>query len=259
MHEELHPAAEAGFAAGADRYARGRPDFPPAITDWLRERLGLGPGRLAVELGAGTGKFTPRILATGAGVVAVEPVDAMLARLAADLPLVDARHGTAAAIPLPDASADAVVCAQSFHWFATREALQEICRVLKPGGRLALVWNVRDMTIPWMQRISAIIAPFEAGVPRQASGAWRTVFPFHGLGPLEEDAFVHLHSGTVEQVVVERTLSISFIAALPPEQQRTVLAELRAMIAANPDLAGAGRISVPYRTLAYSCVRLPVP
>src|SRR5690606_37054894 len=102
------------------------------------------------DLGAGTGKFVPRLLETGARVVAVEPVAAMRAEFARRHPGVELHGGSAEAIPLADASMDAVVCAQSFHWFATARALSGIRRVLVRGGVLGLAWNVRDETVPWV-------------------------------------------------------------------------------------------------------------
>ncbi|CAH2771766.1 MAG: SAM-dependent methyltransferase [uncultured Caballeronia sp.] len=136
---------------------RGRPDYPPEIADWLRDQLGLRAGTTIVDLGAGTGKFTPRLISTGAKVIAAEPVAAMLGKLSAALPQVETHAGTADSIPLPDASVDAVVCAQSFHWFSTHAALAEILRVLKPGGKLGLIWNLRDASVPWVVRLDVIV------------------------------------------------------------------------------------------------------
>ena len=141
----VHKAAQQGFEKEAQAYARGRPDYPAALSAWLAQTLGMGPGREVADVGAGTGKFTALLATTGATVVGVEPVDAMRAKIdALQLPTVRAVAGTAQAIPLPSGKLDAVVCAQAFHWFATREALDEFHRVLRPGGKLGLVWNVRD-------------------------------------------------------------------------------------------------------------------
>ena len=90
---------------------KGRPDYPPEIAAWLRETIGLHAGMTVIDLGAGTGKFTPRLLETGAQAIAVEPVPQMLEKLSAALPQVKTLAGTAEAIPLPDESVDAVVCA----------------------------------------------------------------------------------------------------------------------------------------------------
>jgi SAM-dependent methyltransferase len=252
----LHQAAATGFAQGADHYVRGRPGYPPELSGWLRDALGLGPGKTALDLGAGTGKFLPVLLATGAQVVAVEPVPAMLSRLAADYPQVRACEGLATATGLADASVDAVICATAFHWFATRAALDEIHRVLKPGGHLGLVWNVRDERVPWVARLGALVNRFEDDAPRQASGAWRTVFPHSGFGPLQQSEFVNGYQGPAQQVIVDRVLSTSFIAALPPAARAEVAHAVEALIAAEPTLAGQAVVEMAYRCMAYATQKL---
>lgn len=251
---ELHADARQGFQAGAATYERGRPDYPAEIGDWLRETLHLGPGRRVLDLGAGTGKFTKYLLATGAEAVAVEPVAAMRERLAAACPAVPVLEGQAEAIPLPDAAVDAVTCAQAFHWFATPGALAEIVRVLRPGGRLGLVWNLRDETVPWVAELTRIMEPYEkaSGAPRFAAGTWRRPFPFPGLSPLVERRFTHRHIGPPERVVVDRVLSVSFMASLPEDEQARAAARVRAVVARHPELSGRAEIAFPYVTLAYA-------
>jgi phospholipid N-methyltransferase len=99
----VHSAAIQGFGNAAQVYARGRPDYPEELATWLRENLDLHPGRTAIDLGAGTGKFTKLLIQTGSNVIAVEPVAAMRAELAASLPGVQAVAGTAESIGLEDA------------------------------------------------------------------------------------------------------------------------------------------------------------
>jgi SAM-dependent methyltransferase len=251
----MHEAAAKGFAKEAQAYARGRPEYPAAVDQWLRECLQLRGNRTVVDLGAGTGKFTRRLLTTGANIIAVEPVQEMLAQLTLALPTVVARSGTAEAIPLNDGVADAVVCAQSFHWFATKTALKEIHRVLRPGGFLGLIWNVRDESLDWTAAMTQIVAPHEGDAPRYRSGAWRKLFPAEGFGPLREKCFPNGHTGPAEQVIVDRVLSISFIAALDRPQQRVVAARLRDLIATAPALRGREEVTVPYQTIAFSSER----
>jgi SAM-dependent methyltransferase len=239
------------FDAAAPDYVQGRPDYPPALLDWLRDEIGLGPGVTAVDLGAGTGKFTRLVLRTGAKVIAVEPVEGMRAALNAALPDVTALQGSATEIPLADSSVQAVVCAQAFHWFATAEALAEIRRVLAPGGRLGLVWNTRDDRVPWVARIGALSDAYEGDTPRHTSGAWRSVFPAEGFGPLHEAHFEHGHTGDPEDVIIARIRSTSFIAALPPEAWARLEARVRAVIADEPPLRGATTVTFPYRTSAH--------
>jgi len=250
---DVHPMATGGYSRSADSYVRGRPDYPPAALDWLRNDLGLEPGRAALELGAGTGKFTRLLIETGAAVTAVEPVGAMLDELRRALPAVFASQGTAQRMPAADASADAVICAQAFHWFASAESLAEIRRVLKPGGKLGLIWNVRDQSVGWVAELTRIMAPYEGDAPRYDHGEWRRIFPAQGFGELHERTFVHSHIGPAEQVIVERVASVSFIAALPEETREKVLEDVRTLIASTPELAGRDPVAMPYITNAYWC------
>jgi SAM-dependent methyltransferase len=252
----VHSAAAIGFGQGADTYVRGRPEYPAEVSTWLSETLGLHAGTAVVDLGAGTGKFTPRLLETGARVIAVEPVAAMRDKLSAALPDVAAMAGTADSIPLPDASVDAVICAQAFHWFANAAALTEIQRVLKPGGRLGLIWNVRDERVAWVARLTQIVDRVDNAAPRYASGAWRKVFPFAGFSELQEQQYSIAHVGTPEDVILNRVLSTSFIAALPLDQRAEVERQVIAMIEGEPELKGASRVTFPYETVAFRCNKI---
>lgn len=252
----IHPAAAQGYTANSEVHAKGRPDYPPQVADWLRADLGLAPGKVALDLGAGTGKFLPNLVATDAAVLAVEPVDAMRARLIERNPDVEAMAGSAEHIPLADASVDAVICAQCFHWFANTRALAEIHRVLKPSGTFGLIWNVRDERVPWVSAITGIVEPSSDDAPRYHTRQWRRLFPAPGFSPLAERVFPHHHAGSPEQVIVDRTLSISFIAALPLARQEEIAAQLRALIANTPELAGKAEVSYPYQTAAFSCRRV---
>ncbi|MGQ8776615.1 class I SAM-dependent methyltransferase [Serratia sp. NA_112.1] len=247
----IHPAAAEGYQANADRYVKGRPDYPPEIATWLRDTIGLHAGMTALDLGAGTGKFTPRLLETGAQVIAVEPVAQMLEKLSAALPQVKTLAGTAESIPLPDESVDAVVCAQSFHWFATQQALAEIQRILKPGGKLGLVWNMRDARVSWVRKLNQIVDRHEGDAPRFYTGEWRKLFPSKGLEPLQEQVFMLGHQGAIEDVIYNRVRSTSFIAALPHEQQEQVIEQIRQLVAEEGELQGKNTVTVPYQTKVY--------
>lgn len=253
--DEIHAAAREGFAAEAQAYARGRPDYPVAIRGWLRDELGIAIGKQAVDLGAGTGTFTKLLLGTGADVIAVEPIAAMREELAAKLPQVRVLAGTAQAIPLPPGSVDAVLCAQAFHWFATEAALAEIHRVLHPGATLGLVWNVRDQSVDWVAAITAIITPYQGDAPRFHKGDWRKAFTGRHFTEPEMTSFSHQHVGTAQEVIMDRFLSVSFIAALPRAEKSRVQAQLLALIGSHPALREHGSVSFPYETQAYRCVR----
>jgi SAM-dependent methyltransferase len=219
-------AAYMGLARSVAAYERGRPGYPPAAVDFLAARLRLGPGRTVVDLAAGTGKLTRPLLATGAEVVAVEPVDEMRAALPAGARTVD---GRAEAMPLTTASAEAVTVAQAFHWFDGDAALAEIHRVLRPGGALALVWNRRRMDEPLNQAIEELISPYRAHTSSFHTGAWRVAFEGTELfGPLEGRAFPNEQSLDADGLA-DRVASVSFIAALDEKERTNVLRAVRAL------------------------------
>src|SRR5262245_9960869 len=155
----------ASFAQVADAYERARPGYPADAVLWL---VGETPCDV-VDLGAGTGKLTRSLAALGHHVVAVEPLPEMLDQLRAAVAGVTAVAGTAESMPLPDGSADVVACAPAFHWFDHDPALAEIARVLRPGGQIALVWNVRDERLPWVSELSDAMVG-RTGVDRGAAG-----------------------------------------------------------------------------------------
>jgi SAM-dependent methyltransferase len=220
------PQHLAGYARSVGAYERGRPGYPPAAVDFLAARLRLGPGRTLVDLAAGTGKLTRPLLATGAQVVAVEPVAEMRAALPAGARTVD---GTAEAMPLSTASADAVAVAQAFHWFDGDAALAEIHRVLRPGGALVLVWNRRRMDEPLNQAIEELISPYRVRTSSFHTRAWRVAFEDTKLfEPLEGRVFPNEQSLDADRLV-DRVASVSFIAALEEKERTNVLQAVRAL------------------------------
>jgi SAM-dependent methyltransferase len=230
--------AAAGYGRSAPAYERGRPGYPQAAIDFLAARLGLGPGRTVVDLAAGTGKLTGPLVATGAGVIAVEPVPEMRAALPA---LARAVDGTAEDMPLDTGSADAVAVAQAFHWFNGDAALTEIHRVLRPGCSLALVWNRRDMADPLNQAIDELIAPYRGHTSTFHTGAWRVAFERTNLfGLFEERVFPNEQSLDADRLA-DRIASVSFIAALDEKEQTKVVRAARA-------LAGPAGVTIRHDT-----------
>ena len=252
----VHTSAQQGFSTQAVTYAQGRPDYPRQLTGWLADTLHINAHSTVIDLGAGTGKFTRLLSTLAPTLIAVEPVEAMGAQLAKLLPDVRLLPGTAEAIPLEAASADAVVCAQAFHWFSTEAALADIHRVLKPGGRLGLVWNVRDESVDWVAAITAIITPYEGDTPRFHTGHWREAFTGEYFSAPEMTCFPYSHVGSPQEVIMDRFLSVSFIAALGPAEKATVTAQLQALIDTHPALKGRDTVAFPYQTQAYVCQRL---
>jgi ubiquinone/menaquinone biosynthesis C-methylase UbiE len=232
------------FESVADLYERVRPAYPDSAVDWLAERLGVGSASTVLDLGAGTGKLTRAFLGRAGRVIAVEPGPNMLAQLRLAVPDAEAMLAPAEAIPLPDDSVDAVVCGQSFHWFHADEALSEIRRVLRPGGGLGLIWNVRDPDDPIQQQVTGLVQPFvppgRPALPTSVIGLIDEVFPEteRAVFPFEQELDADGVAG--------RILSISFVAAAPEARQKELEESLRALVAGH-----GGRVSFRYRSEAF--------
>jgi SAM-dependent methyltransferase len=224
----MDPRRALSFGAAATSYDAGRPSYPADAVQWV-----LPPGAQRVlDLGAGTGKLTGAVRSLGVDTVAVEPDDAMRALIPGE-----ALAGTAEEIPLPDASVDAVVAGQAFHWFDAERALPEMRRVLRPGGSIGLFWNLYDDRVLWVAELVGLY------------GAEDTVTVLAGMGPPFEGAPLGLAAGEQRHVphahpmtrdlLVENLRSRSPILLMPDEQRAQVLARAR-------ELAPAEELDLPY-------------
>lgn len=228
------------FGAEAAAYERGRPSYPPEAIDWL-----LPPGaRDVLDLGAGTGKLTTRLVERGLDVVAVDPIAEMLEVLRTSLPRTPALLGTAEDIPLDDNSMDAVLVAQAWHWFDPARAIPEVARVLRPGGRLGLVWNTRDERLGWVKDLGRIIGheddPFNHTVT---------------LPPPFTDVARHQVEWTnylTPQALIDLVASRSYCITSPAAVRTRTLHQVRELLATHPALAHATGVALPYVTV---CIR----
>lgn len=252
----IHESAARGFARAAEDYERGRPSYPPEAIGCLAKALRLGPTRRLLDLAAGTGKLTRALAPTGATLVAVEPVGEMRAKIAESLPDAEVLAGTAEAIPLRDATVDAVVVGQAFHWFRGDEALTEIHRVLRARGRLGLIWNGRDDRERWVEGLSEIMEPYRGDTPAYSRDEWREAFGQTVLFGLLEHRRFRLEHELDPEGVVARVTSVSFIAALPNDERKRVVQRVRALLASDPATRGRARVVFPYRTDVFWCERL---
>jgi SAM-dependent methyltransferase len=219
----LDPAA-LGFAHAAGDYEVARPGYPPEAVTRLAAELGIGPGRRVCDLAAGTGKLTRMLVGTGAQVVAVEPVPAMRAQLATVVPGVAVLAGTAEAIPLVDASVDAVTIAQAFHWFDATAAMAEIRRVLTPDGGLAVLFNERDERRPWVAALSEVIGWHRQRVSWYQGTDWGEVTGADGAATYEwEEAMTRSR-------LAARVRSISYVALMPPDVQGALVERALAVV-----------------------------
>jgi ubiquinone/menaquinone biosynthesis C-methylase UbiE len=245
----IHPDAAQGFSAGADAYDRGRPSYPAAAVDHVVTALGIGSGRRVLDLGAGTGKFTELLVPTGAALVAVEPVAEMRAKLAAARPDMEVLDGTGEALPLGDASVDAVTVAQAFHWFDPAAALAEIARVLRPEGGLALLWNARDESVPWVAEFTRVIDwhHFQQGHYRAQDWAAVVAGSSNRFTPVEHATFAY-EQRLDRAGFVDRVASISYIAAMAPADRDAVIAKALAVVEDFPE-----EFVLPYTTEVWTC------
>ena len=234
------------FGQAADLYDRSRPTYPADAVDWL---LQSNP-RDVIDLGAGTGKFT-RLIADRANVIAVDPDAQMLAKLADSG--VETLVGTGEHIPVDDATADLVTCAQAWHWVDEELAAPEVARVLRPDGWLAIVWNARDDRVDWIARMSEIIhdSPAEeiAEHPPVLGASFGPVESF------ETTWTMAITRAGIDELVTSRS---HYLVARPDEQQET-LARLGAMLDEHPETAGRDVLELPYRTFCYRARRSAEP
>lgn len=252
----VHEVAEEGFGSEAETYERARPGYPAAAVAWLIEHLRLGPGATVLDLAAGTGKLTRLLVPTGANLLAIEPVAGMGTVLRRMVPGVPVVAGTAEALPLANASLHAVTVAQAFHWFDIDTASREVARVLRPGGRIGLVWNGRDRSVDWADRVWSIMDRVEKRAPWSGHEEWRDTIArgIPGFAPAHTSTFHHSVPSTPAGVV-DRIASVSHVVVLPDGGRDRVLDEVRHLLATHPDTARRNLVETPYRVDAYWCER----
>jgi SAM-dependent methyltransferase len=253
--QRIRAAAARGFGRGAADYEQARPSYPAAAIDHIVEGCALGPGRVVVDVAAGTGKLTRLLLPCGAEVSAVEPVPEMRAELARVLPRVEVLDGTAEDLPLMSASVDAVTVAQAFHWFDVPAALGESHRVLRLGGWLVLVWNVRDSSVDWVRRFGGLLVEAGGAKPYEEGTDWPAVVAAHGgFTVAEETRFVNPQRLRADDLIT-RAASTSFVSALPDDEREACLDRVRDLVANHADLAGRSDIVFPHETVVYRARR----
>jgi SAM-dependent methyltransferase len=231
------------FADVAASYERARPGYPQGAVQWM---VGDDPVDV-VDLGAGTGKLTRGLVALGHRVVAVEPLDEMRTHLEVAVPDARAVSGKAESMPLADASADVVTSAQAFHWFDHDDALPEIARVLRPGGRLALVWNSRDDRDPWMTRLSAII-----GNETIQESDVVPILDESGLFRWVESARFAFEQVLDRDGLLDLVLSRSYLAKLPAVDREPVLEAVGALF---DETATDGGVRLAYVTECFRATK----
>lgn len=232
------------FGSQAAAYERGRPSYPPEAVDWLLAPTDTWVARDVLDLGAGTGKLTTRLVERGLTVIAVDPIAEMLEMLRTALPDTPALLGSAEQIPLPDNAVDAVLVAQAWHWFDQERAVAEIARVLRPGGRLGVLWNTRDQRSGWVKDFGRIV-----GLEHDRDNATVDL----------PEPFIDIATHQVEwtnyitpQALIDYVASRSYCITSPAEVRTRTLDEVRELLVSHPSLVNATGLAMPYITV---CVR----
>ncbi|KAM0754816.1 S-adenosyl-L-methionine-dependent methyltransferase [Meredithblackwellia eburnea MCA 4105] len=265
------------FSGASGLYDRARPKYPiPAVDKIINLLPADSDGASAVELGSGTGIFTRMLLDRASQhkgrlthLTCVEPAEGMRkgfhdklasegidpAKAGIQLNVVD---GLFDAIPAKDASLDLVFAAQAWHWSNDGvSAIKEVARVLKPGGHLALIWNLENREkARWVAQLRDTYEIHEGGTPQYRLGLWKAMFDSPNykdnyVGPPDYEQYHTTVVGT-EQLVIDRLLSKSFITSLSAEEQAVVVQKSRDVVKKGDDMVfidkEKGTFEYPYST-----------
>jgi SAM-dependent methyltransferase len=236
----------ASFDRAADVYERSRPEYPAEAVDWLLP----ADAATVLDLGAGTGKLTRALTARGLDVYAIDPSPRMLDQLREVVPGAIVSVGSAEDIPLADASVDAILVGQAWHWVDQDAALPSVARVLRPGGTLGLVWNVRDDRVAWVARLTEVMHPAEGEV-------------FLETGHIQQGAFDEMESASFDwsrdfsrDDLLDLVRSRSYFITASAEEQASILRGVNELLDTDPEVGGRETWSMPYVTRAFR-MRLP--
>jgi ubiquinone/menaquinone biosynthesis C-methylase UbiE len=218
------------FGRTAREYEVGRPLWPEELVDRVIAELRLRKDSAVLDLGAGTGKLTRALVPRFAHVTAVEPDGEMLAVLHEVVPDAKALRGSAEAIPLEDASVDAVFVGEAFHWFAAADAITEIARVLQPRGGLAIFWTHWWETEPPLPEpaLELLREPYERFAD-QRNPPWDERFEGSPFEPLQYERLTE--SIVVEpDALLEMYSTTSSLAAISQEEREALFARVRPLL-----------------------------
>ncbi len=279
------------FGAVANDYDRYRPTYPREAVEWVlpddvRVRLtrqgkgadsdttnarehASGEPRLAVvrgprlmDVGAGTGLLTRVLVAIAADmsppghVTAVEPDPGMAMVLGQRLPTVRVIPAPAEHIDAGDQTLDCIVVGQAFHWFDREAAVGEFARLLRPGGRLGVMWNVRHDSEPWVDALGDIVDGEDHTRDRSTTrdaDSMSVGFDPHGLfDKVERTEFAH--SLTLDAEHLLGLVDTFSYVRLSPDRD-AILGQVRELTQTHPDLVGMETFELPYLTITYRATR----
>jgi len=246
MDERRRVEQARSFGSVADVYDRARPTYPDAAVHWM---LGEPPRRV-LDLGAGTGALTRPLLTAGHVVLAIDPSISMLTHLRrrANSDRVAAVAGAAEQLPLRADAVDAVTVAAAYHWFDEDLAVPELARVLRPGGVLAMTWNVRDESVPWVRRLSTVIG-HQSELP-DPSG---TLGLSGRFGPVEWQRF-RLYQPVDRAGLIDLVRSRSYVTVLGDAERERLLGRVGTLY--DEERGDALGLQMPYVTHCLRALRL---
>jgi ubiquinone/menaquinone biosynthesis C-methylase UbiE len=225
---EFHPLVE-GFADAAG-YDRARPRYDARVAALLMAELDLEEGSPVLELGAGTGQLSGALLEANLDLVAVEPLEATRELLAAAIGAERVRAGRAEEIPLADASVQAVMAADAFHWFEERLAMPEIKRVLRPGGGVAILRTMPVIDRPWSRVLGEMIAELRPQHPAFGErGAAAALDEDPAFGPVRESELTSRRE-LDREAILALVGTFSWVATLPDTEREQALARVAGVL-----------------------------
>lgn len=248
----LQAPSYVGYEIVASAYEKGRPDYPQTAMAHFISALKLEPGKWVLDLAAGTGKLSKAVQESGVDLVGVEPVLEMRKIFSRELPGVSILEGSAEQIPLEDGAVDCVMVGTAFHWFDGEKALNEIARVLKPRGKLGLIWNIFDKQAPWVREVRALLEKeMVQQNPTHDSLEWKNAFDETTLfGPLLHLTYSYCYPGTAQDVV-NRVFSAKVLGMVSAEKRDEIVSRVLHILDTHPATRGKEIFDIPYRVEIY--------
>jgi SAM-dependent methyltransferase len=236
------------FGAEAASYADHRPTYPDEAVSWILAGATRDVHEVA-DVGAGAGALTRLLVQRGLAVTAYDADGAMLAELERRVGGVPTVVSPAEDLQLDDAAVDALLVAQAWHWFDKPAAAAEFVRVVRPGGVIGLLWNVRDSRAPWMGELSTLIDG-EDSMRASRTEAMAEIAAVHP--GVEHRDVAHTVAMTPDQLL---GLLSTFSYVRLREDRDDVYAAVRTLLATHEDTRGLDVIEVPYVTATYRIAR----